>query len=165
MKRRSSARVAADSSASRSPAAGNVRRVTVLPPEEAMTASPSPARGRRGSRSSASAASTIAAGSSSSTAPASRHTASKAAKEPARLAVWLRAACAPASDRPALTQSTGLPAARPGAAAGRSGRRHQPLDIEGDDPGGRILDEEFEEVAEFQVRLVADRDAAAEPAP
>ena len=86
--------------------------VTVLPPEEATTATPIPARGRPPSRSSTSAASTMTAGSSSSTAPASRHSAAKAAWLPARLAVWLRAACAPASLRPALTQSTGLPAAR-----------------------------------------------------
>ena len=41
--------------------------------------------------------------------------------------------------------------------------RDQPLDIAGDDTRRRIVDEILNEVGEFQIRLIADRDTAAEP--
>jgi hypothetical protein len=65
------------------------------------------------------AARTMSSGSRASVTPSSRHTAAKASKAPARLAVCERAEATPASVRPVFSTRSGLPAARDAAAARR----------------------------------------------
>ena len=126
-----------------------------------MTPTP-PRRGLRW-RTRKCAARTMSSGSRASTAPSSRHTASKTSKAPARLAVCERADRTPASVRPVFTTSTGLPAAAGGGEAPAEARAvQQALHVEADGLGARVLDQVLEEVADLQVHLIAHGDAVAE---
>jgi hypothetical protein len=78
---------------------------------------------------------------------------------PAIAPVCDTAAWAPASERPILNATTGLPARAAFSAAARNlSRVAHRFDIERDDPGGLVVGQVVDEVGQFQIDLVAGGD-------
>ena len=100
---------------------------TSVPPEIVIAASPSDLRRAGRGFSSSARCSTSSAIVRAWMIPASRQAASNMRCEPARTAVWVRTASAPARERPSLRATIRCPARRPAARARRdAGRRRCP---------------------------------------